>query len=147
MNENSPNNNPNNGQPPVPPPVYPQYSMGDNTKAFSILSYIWILWLVGLVADRNNPKVRFHVNQGIILTICEVILEIGISVIHRVISILFQGILGGMVFSPLASLLNGLISLAGFGVCFAFAIVGILNAVQDRQTPLPVIGTLFQVLK
>ena len=63
---------PYNGQyyqppiPPVPPqpPIYPQYTMPvDNTKAFSILSYIGILWLVGLLADRYNPRVRFHDRQ------------------------------------------------------------------------------------
>ena len=36
----------------------------NNTKLFSVLAYFSVLWLVGLLADPDNPKVRFHVNQG-----------------------------------------------------------------------------------
>ena len=35
----------------------------NNTKLFSVLAYFYVLWLVGLLADQDNPKVRFHVNQ------------------------------------------------------------------------------------
>jgi len=41
----------------------------NNTKLFSVLAYFSVLWLVGLLADPDNPKVRFHVNQGILLSI------------------------------------------------------------------------------
>lgn len=136
--------------PPVPPtpPVYTQYGLGDNTRVFSILSYISILWLVGLLADRNNPKVRFHVNQGIILTIFEVIVNVAISILHSIITAIFSGFFSGVfVVSPLAATLNGMLSLAGSCLFLAFTIIGVMHAVQDRQEPLPIIGTLFQVLK
>ncbi len=35
----------------------------NNTKLFSVLAYFSVLWLVGLLADPDNPKVRFHVNR------------------------------------------------------------------------------------
>ena len=41
----------------------------NNTKLFSILAYIGILWLIGLLCDKDNETVKFHVNQGIWLTI------------------------------------------------------------------------------
>ena len=41
-----------------------------DTKVFKIVSYIGILWILGLFCgSKNDSKVRFHVGQGIILTI------------------------------------------------------------------------------
>lgn len=57
------NNNPNVSEGPK-----------DNTKLYSILAYIGILFLVGLLADKENPVVRFHVNQGLILFLANLIL-------------------------------------------------------------------------
>lgn len=137
-------------QQPIPPtpPVYTRYGTGDNTKAFCILSYISILWLVGLLADRYNPKVRFHVNQGIILTIFNIAVSIVVSIMKSFITAIFSGFFNGIfVVSPLGVTINGLLSLAGWGLFVAFMIIGIMHAAQDREEPLPVIGTLFQVLK
>lgn len=39
-------------------------------KTTNILVYIGILFIVGLVSDhKNDPDVKFHTNQGIVLTI------------------------------------------------------------------------------
>ncbi len=137
--------------PPVPPvrPIYTQYGTSvDNAKAFSIMSYISILWLVGLLADKNNPKVRFHVNQGIILTIFEVAVNVLFSIIKSFISAIFiQSFSGVVVVSQLGVTLNGMLTLTAWCLYIAFMIIGILHAVQDREEPLPIIGTLFQVLK
>ena len=35
---------------------------------YCVLSYIYILWIIGFVSDKNNKIVKFHVNQGIILS-------------------------------------------------------------------------------
>jgi len=144
-----------NQQPPIPPqpprpPVYPpNYNMPiDNTKAFSILSYIGILWLVGLLADPSDPKVRFHVNQGIILSIFEVAIGVAVSIVKSIISIIFiQTFSGISVLSQLGLLMNGILSLSFTCVSLAYIIIGILHAVQGREEPLPIIGTLFQVIK
>jgi len=140
-------------QPPKPPiPPVPQnnyqYNMGDNARVFSILSYISILWLVGLLADKDNPKVRFHVNQGIILTIFEIAINVAVSILKSFITAIFSGVFSGVfVVSPIAVTLNGMLTLACLCLFVAFSIIGILHAVQDREEPLPVIGTLFQILK
>lgn len=136
---------------PVPPqpPVYRQYTApADNTKAFIILSYIGILWLVGLLVDRDNPRVRFHVNQGIILTIFQIAVNVSFSITKSIINIIFiQSFSKVLIVSQLGILANGIISLTGTCLCLVFMIIGILNAAQDRDEPLPIIGTLFQVLK
>ncbi len=47
-----------------------------NAKLFSILSYVGVLWLLGLLItpEKTSPFVRNHVNNGIVLCICEAIL-------------------------------------------------------------------------
>ena len=39
-----------------------------NAKLYGILAYIGILWLVGMFVqpEKDDPFVRFHVNQGIV---------------------------------------------------------------------------------
>jgi len=45
-----------------------------NDKLYAILAYICPLWIIGLlVEEKDHPLVRFHVNQGIVLTIFGVI--------------------------------------------------------------------------
>ena len=47
-----------------------------NAKLFSILSYVGILWLLGLLIspEKTSPFVRSHVNNGIVLCITGAIL-------------------------------------------------------------------------
>ena len=53
-----------------------------NVKLYSILSYIGILWIVGvLVKEKDNKTVKFHVGQGMLLTI----MSIAISIINRLV--------------------------------------------------------------
>ena len=122
----------------------PPQGPGDNTVAFSILAYLPFLWLVGLLADRENPTVKFHVNQGIILTIFECVLSFALAIVKTFISLLFSLT---VIFSGIATLLNGLLSFAGTAVILAYIIAGIINAAKGRRAPLPLIGNLFTVLR
>ena len=47
-----------------------------NAKLFSILAYISVLWLLGLLIspEKTSPFVRSHVNNGIVLSITAAIL-------------------------------------------------------------------------
>ena len=145
------------GQPPYqpygscPPPKAPKpraLSNPETAKLYCILSYFSILWLVGLIADGNNPKVRFHVNQGILLSIFELAVGLVVSLLSGLFTSIFSVALGGvMIFSQLGATVVGLLKLAQFGLCAALMIVGILHAIQDREEPLPLIGTLFTILK
>lgn len=141
----------NSNQPPTPPenPPYTQsYPSSDNTKAFCIISYISIFWIIGLLADRNNPKVRFHVNQGIILTIFEVVLNILVAILKSFINIVLMGPFTKMlIISQFGMVLNGMLSFIVWCFYIVFTVIGIIHAAQDRQEPLPIIGTVFQILK
>ncbi len=97
-----------------------------NNKLMAVLCYLGILWLVPLLTDhKNDPFVKFHINQGIILTIFWVAIWI-IGYIPYI---------------------GGIISWIGGIAVFIFAIIGIINSVNMEEKPLPVIGTLFEVYK
>ena len=100
-------------------------------KVISILDYIGILWILGLFIEKDDPDVKFHTNQGLILFLLEVVT--GVFSVLSVIPIL------GIVFT----LAGGLLGI----VCLVLAILGIVNAAHGLQKPLPVIGTLFSFIK
>lgn len=92
----------------------------------AVLCYLGILWIVPLLTDhKNNPFVKFHINQGILLTI----LWVAILIIGYI------------------PYIGGVISWIGGIAVFVLAIIGIINSVNMEQKPLPLIGTLFTVYK
>ena len=103
----------------------------DNTRLYSILAYIGPLFLVGLLSDKDNPKVMFHVNQGLTLFLA----SIAVSIVSWLLGVL-----------PLGSLIPSLVSLAGWVGYVVLAIMGILNANNGVEKELPVIGQ-FKLLK
>lgn len=94
-----------------------------NKKVTSILAYIGILfWLIAFLAgDKEGAK--FHLNQGLVLAIANIIL-------------------GVLAVIPIVGILAGIASF----VVFIFAIMGIVNAAKDEEKPLPLIGSI-QILK
>lgn len=91
-----------------------------NDKLYSILAYIGILWLIGLLAapEKDHAFTKNHVNNGIILCIAGIICGI-IPVIGWLCSI----------------------------VVLVFAIMGIVAAAQDKTYTIPLIGDKFQIVK
>ncbi len=79
-------------------------------KIYAILAYIGILWLVGLLAAKDSKFTRFHVNQGIILFIAELLTVIPVI---------------GWIWAI---------------VVFVFAILGIVNAASGKAKEVPLIG-------
>ena len=106
-----------------------------NTILFSILSYIGILWLIPLLVEKNDKVVRFHVNQGIVLFIFDIIGSIAVGILSAI-----------FVFIPVISFL-GVVIASLFGIlCFVLMIIGIVNAANKSEKPLPII-VKFQILK
>lgn len=98
--------------------------MDSNDKLFGVLSYIGILWIIGLAAGKT-PFARFHANQGLVLFLAGIVLGVAGGVLT---AIPFIGFLGAIV-----SGLGGLATLI-------LMIMGIVNAAQGEMKPLPVIG-------
>ncbi len=123
---------------PYQQPINQTATEADNSKLFNILSYIGILWLFGLLInpEKNKPDVKFHVGQGIMLSIVSVGLNIVASIITSILTAIFH-------FSAIyfiAVILNSLIWIAISGGLIALMIIGIINAAKGEQKPLPIIG-------
>lgn len=122
---------------------------GGNTKVYKILSYIGILWLVGLfVKEKDDKSVRFHVGQGIIATICIAILYLGVFLINTfIISNVFVtelkvwGVSMGKTVSGTGLAIMGFLNFAVFAIAVTLEIIGIVNAAKDQDKELPVIGS------
>lgn len=98
-------------------------------KVFGILSYIGILVLIPIFAAKNSQYARFHANQGLVLFI----LEVALNIIVRIVSVTLSFTFGG-------ALLASLLSLAVAVVSLVFMILGIVNACSGEAKQLPIIG-------
>jgi uncharacterized membrane protein len=107
-------------------------------KGMAILAYIGILVLIPLLAGawKTSPFVKFHTNQSLILWIGCIAYGIVVSILTVILA--FIPIIGWL----LIIILN--IAYIAFGV---FAILGIINAANGEQKPLPFIGEVITILK
>lgn len=95
----------------------PQSGAGDNRMLMGILAYLSILVLIPLLVEKNDPFVRYHVRQGLVL----LVLEVGLMLLT-----------GMLMLYSVGKILNiGLVILS---------ILGIVNVVQNKQEPIPLVG-------
>lgn len=136
-------------QPAQPEQPAQQPQTADNSKLFSILSYVGILWLIGLLVnpEKNMPKVRFHVGQGIILSITQIALGIVAWILRALLGLIFRtevtlyGLgLGYYQTSGFGLFLMGLVSFVVWAASIALMVIGIVNVVKDKENPLPIVG-------
>lgn len=92
-------------------------------KVTGVLAYIGIIfWLIAFLAgDKEGAK--FHLNQGLVLAIANIALNI-------------------LAMIPVVNIVACIASI----VMFVFMIMGIVSAVKEEEKPLPLIGK-FQILK
>ncbi len=99
-------------------------------RLFGILGYIFpILFFLPLVTDaKNNTFAKYHANQQLLLLLFLIIGNTAASILTV--------ILIGLLLYPVVWI---------FGlVCM---VMGILNVVNDRQKPLPLIGTITTLIR
>jgi len=106
-----------------------------NNKTMAILAYLSWLVLIPLFAAKDSKFARFHVNQGLVLAIAEIIF----GVVYGILTSILLLISWRLYF--LVTIL-GLVWL----VFLALSIIGIVNAVSGKAKELPVIGK-FKLLK
>lgn len=97
----------------------------EENSVMALLSYIWILWLIPLLAAPKSKFARYHANQGLVLFILEMIIGVVFGSLSWIPTI-------GIVFTILLSLCELL--------CLVLAVIGIVNAVQGQAKELPLIG-------
>ena len=99
----------------------PSSGSGKNI-GMAVLCYIWILVLIPLLTDaKNDPFVKFHIKQGIVLLI--------VSIIAGAIS--WIPVVGWVL---------------GVGV-FIIWLIGLVNAASGKEVPLPIIGQFGEKFK
>lgn len=97
----------------------------EQNKIFAILAYISWLVLVPIFVAKDSKFAKFHVNQGLVLAIVEIICWVAFGILRRLPLI-------GWIFG----IADGLVSL----VCFLIAVVGVINAANGRAKELPIVG-------
>lgn len=111
--------------PSLPAPPSAEAEDIEKNRAFAIIAYLWILFIVGLIAAPNSKFAKYHANQGLVLFLASPIASVGCVVIG---------------FIPLVNLILMLaVPLLWLGG-LVLMILGIVNAAGGRCKPLPMIG-------
>lgn len=103
----------------------------EKNKVLSIFAYLSWLLLIPLFAAKDSKFARYHVNQGLILAIIEIVswVVFGILTIIPYVGFIFW-------------ILGILVSLC----CVALAVLGIINVANGKAKELPFIGKI-RILK
>lgn len=90
----------------------------EKNKIYAALAYLGFLFFLPLVIDKDSAYGKFHANQGLVLFIAEII----VSIIFLV---------------PFAGWIVGFV----LGIALlVFMIIGMVNAINGKGVPLPIIG-------
>lgn len=135
-------------QPPVVPGAPQQADIRDaqENKTMAWLSYL--LFFIPLLtgAHKTSPFVKFHANQGTVLFLA----SLALSIVFGILSAILTAVLTASIATWGAALtiasIFSFVWLALGIVIVIFMVVGILNAVNGRMKPLPVIGR-FTIIK
>ncbi|MFA6896654.1 MAG: DUF4870 domain-containing protein [Candidatus Paceibacterota bacterium] len=90
----------------------------ENKTLMGILAYIGPLVIVSYLVAKDDPFVKFHIKQGLVLIVIELIAWVLSSMFWRFFMFM------------------NLVNLA----VLIFAIIGILNVTQGKEKELPLIG-------
>ena len=140
--------------PPKPPIAAPVVQPESNRKLWSFLAYCSFLgWIFGICSkEKNDPRIRFNVGQGLILGI----ISFGLLTFSVIIGVILASALepaihyqymygqpiGMTIGAPTwAVLVTLFLYLSAIAFNITFMILGCLNVVRDQDKPLPVIGS------
>ena len=96
-------------------------------KLFAALSYFGFFWVLGLIIEpeKNDPLVKNHVNNGIILSL----------------GFLAAGIVN------IVPILGQLVSVVANITLLVFSIIGFIQALRGIYFTVPVVGEKFQFVR
>lgn len=102
----------------------------------SVLCYIPPLFAVALLLERYDPVVRYHANQGLLLTIISMVFSAVVWLIRLLGRVFFFFI--EPIFNVIAAAISGVLGV----IIMLYAVIGIINAVSKKCRPLPIIGDI-----
>jgi len=92
--------------PPPPPAGLSGSTVSPNRSVMIILSYIWILFIVPFIVEKDDREVQWHARHGLVITIAEILFWVAFGIIQRILN----NVVGGL--GCLLGLLGPLIGLA-----------------------------------
>lgn len=99
-----------------------------NNKTLSIVSYITLIgWLISYFSGKENADslLKYHLKQGLGLFIVGLLFSVALNVVVMIVpSLSFLGYVGLAI--------------------WVLAILGIINASNEVEKPLPIIGKIFE---
>ena len=98
----------------------PAASKKDEKDLMALLSYLGILFLIPLLAGKDNEFNQFHAKQGLVLFIAEIVTAM-------------------LTWIPIIGWIGGPLLYIAW---FIFSIIGIVNVLQGEKKELPLIGQL-----
>lgn len=102
-------------------------------SSLAAFAYIGPFFFIGLISEhKNDPVLRYHLNQGLVLFIGEVVGCIAIWFLSKLIAAI----------PVFGSFISALIGIGFAAVCVFFSVKGALNAFSGKTVPLPVIGSV-----
>jgi uncharacterized membrane protein len=104
--EDTPQGPQDNAPPPPPPPAEPppqepaaKEVVSENRNVMVVLSYLWLLALIPLLVEKEDREVQWHAKHGLVLTVVEVVVMIGLQVVVMILGAISGGL--GCVFTLL----------------------------------------------
>jgi len=107
-------------QNPSPAPTTPVENKPQTNVLMGALAYLGPLVIVSFLVAKDDPFVKFHIKQGLVLFVIEVVMWFLSSFMYQLWYV--------------ANIINLAV--------LVLAIIGIINAVQKQQKELPLVGSL-----
>lgn len=105
-----------NQQPPQSTP--PSSQLPKNNTVMGVLAYIGPLVIISYLVAKDDPFVKFHIKQGLVLLCIEIII----------------GLAGSMIW-----MLWPILQIIHF-IAIVLSIIGIINVVNGKQKEIPIVG-------
>lgn len=109
----------------------------DNYRGSALLSYIPFVSLYHLATGnyKKSEFLKFHMNEGLTLTILFVI----VVIISRVLTIVFRR--NSLIVNDIPMVVEAIIAILYFS-CMMFMLFGLLNTANNKSKELPIIGKI-----
>lgn len=63
-----------------------------NRNVMIVLAYLWLLALVPLLVEKNDPEVQWHAKHGIVLMVAEIVLWIALGILSTMLGAITAGL-------------------------------------------------------
>ena len=95
----------------------PVHQPSPNRGVMIVLAYLWVLALVPLLVEKNDPEVQWHAKHGIVLMVAEIVLWIAVTIVS-------------MMLGMISMALGCVVSLITFGLWIGILVVHVMAIIK-----------------